>query len=228
MAAAGIEFVLFDLGGVLVDPGGVGKMRELSGIGTDEELWERWLACRWVRSFEAGRCSPEDFAAGVVGDWSLDLEPAAFLEEFGSWSNAPYPGAVELVTAVRDVAGVGCLSNTNVVQWHTNYESTPITEAFELRFLSFELGMVKPDREIFEEVAVRLPVPPERVFFLDDNAANVTGARGVGVRGPPRAGRGRCATGLGIGGCAGALSVAPTGSGRSGCANMPPWLPMAR
>ncbi len=180
MAAVGIEFVLFDLGGVLVDPGGVGKMRELSGIGTDEELWERWLACRWVRSFEAGRCSPEDFAAGVVGDWSLDLEPAAFLEEFGSWSNGPYPGAVELVTAVRDAAGVGCLSNTNVVQWHTSHEATPVTEAFELRFLSFELGMVKPDREIFEEVAVRLPVPPERVFFLDDNAANVTGAQASG------------------------------------------------
>ena len=41
-----IEFVLFDLGGVLVDPGGVGPMRELSRIGTDEELWARWLSCR--------------------------------------------------------------------------------------------------------------------------------------------------------------------------------------
>src|ERR1700733_6855878 len=83
MASGGpIEFVLFDLGGVLIDPGGVGPMRELSGLGSDEEVWARWLDCRWVRSFEGGRCTPEEFAAGVVADWELGLEPAAFLEEF--------------------------------------------------------------------------------------------------------------------------------------------------
>jgi len=181
VAAHRIEFVLFDLGGVLIEPGGVGPMRELSGIGTDEELWARWLSCRWVRRFEAGLCSPDEFAAGVVADWDLELGPDAFLEEFGGWANDPYPGALELVAAVRDDVGVGCLSNTNAVQWHANYEATPITEAFSLRFLSFELGLVKPDREIFETVATRLPVPPDRVLFLDDNAANVTGAEASGL-----------------------------------------------
>ena len=181
MAAHRIEFVLFDLGGVLIEPGGVGPMRELSGIGTDEELWARWLSCRWVRRFEAGLCSPDEFAAGVVADWDLELGPDAFLEEFGGWANDPYPGALELVAAVRDDVGVGCLSNTNAIQWHANYEATPITEAFSLRFLSFELGLVKPDREIFETVATRLPVPPDRVLFLDDNAANVTGAEASGL-----------------------------------------------
>ena len=178
--AGAIEFVLFDLGGVLVDPGGVGPMRELSRIGTDEELWARWLSCRWVRRFEAGLCSPEEFAGGVVADWELELEPAAFLDEFSGWVNAPYPGALDLVAAVRDDVGVGCLSNTNAVQWHANYEATAITEAFAFRFLSFELGLVKPDRQIFEVVAARLPVPPGRVLFLDDNAANVSGAEASG------------------------------------------------
>jgi putative hydrolase of the HAD superfamily len=201
MATRRIDVVLFDLGGVLIEPGGVGQMRELSGIGSDDELWTRWLGCRWVRRFEAGRCSPDDFAAGVVGDWQLDLAPAAFLEQFGGWANDPFPGAAELVAAVRDHARVGCLSNTNAVQWHARYEATPITEAFEFRFLSFELGMVKPDREIFEEVAARLPVPPGRTLFLDDNAANVTGAEAAGfvgghVRGVDEARRALAAAGV--------------------------------
>lgn len=177
-----IEFVLFDLGGVLVDPGGVGPMRELSGIASDEELWARWLRCRWVRRFEAGRCSAEEFAAGVVGDWQLDLEPAAFLAEFGSWPGRPYAGALELVEAVGATVPIGCLSNTNAVQWESTYEATPITDAFALRFLSFELGMVKPDREIFETVAARLPVAAPRVLFLDDNAVNVDAAASAGFR----------------------------------------------
>jgi len=180
VVAPPIELVLFDLGGVLVDPGGVGPMRALAGIETDEELWSRWLGCRWVRAFEAGRCSPEEFAAGVVGDWDLALEPAAFLEAFGGWHGGPYPGAVELVATVRDVVQIGCLSNTNSFQWDTHFEGAPIVEAFEFRFLSFELGMVKPDHEIFEEVASRLPVAPSQVLFLDDNAANVGGAKASG------------------------------------------------
>ena len=49
---SGIDVVLFDLGGVLVDFGGVEAMKELSGITDDDELWHRWLTCRWVREFE--------------------------------------------------------------------------------------------------------------------------------------------------------------------------------
>lgn len=177
---SGIEFVLFDLGGVLIDVGGVGHMRDLSGISSDEELWTRWLACRWVRRFEAGRCSADAFASGVVEDWGLDLEPADFLAAFSGWTVDPYPGALELVDAVRAGTPVGCLSNTNVLQWESRYRSSPLFEAFDACFLSFELGLVKPDRAIFDEVARRLPVRADAVLFLDDNAGNVEGAAAAG------------------------------------------------
>ncbi len=175
-----IDLVLFDLAGVLIEPGGVEPMRELSGLGSEEEVWARWLGCRWVRSFEAGRCSPEEFAAGVVGDWELGLEPAAFLDEFARWSGLPYPGALDLVSEVHARVPVGCLSNTNALQWDANYRSTPLTDAFAYCFLSFELGLVKPDREIFEVVAVALPVSRRSVLFLDDNAVNIEAARAAG------------------------------------------------
>jgi putative hydrolase of the HAD superfamily len=178
-----IGFVLFDLGGVLVDPGGVEPMRLLSGLASEEEVWTRWLECRWVRRFESGSCSPEEFAAGVVSDWDLDVEPAAFLELFGSWPGDPYPGALELVTSVARSVPIGFLSNTNAVQWSTNYEGTPLIEAFEYRFVSFDLGMVKPDLRTFGTVADRLPLPAERVLFLDDNAVNVDGATSAGFVG---------------------------------------------
>ena len=81
---------------------------------------------------------------------------------------------------MRSQLPVGCLSNTNAVQWLANYEATPVIEVFAHRFLSFELGMVKPDREIFDAVAARLPVPRDRVLFLDDNAINVEAAAEAG------------------------------------------------
>src|ERR1700677_827346 len=148
-----IDLVLFDLGGVLIRPGGVASMRALSGINSDEALWTRWLSCQWVRRFEAGQCAPEEFAAGMVADWELELEPAAFLEEFGRWPEPPFEGALELVDEVQAAVPAAFLSNMNSLQWAANYEGIPLTEAFAFRFLSFELGLVKPDAAIFDVVA---------------------------------------------------------------------------
>jgi len=96
-----IGIVLFDLGGVLIDVGGVDPMRSLAKMDSDEELWQRWLACPWVRRFERGQCSAEEFAAGIVVEWELGLAADAFLESFRSWMSGPVPGASELLDEVQ-------------------------------------------------------------------------------------------------------------------------------
>ena len=175
-----IEVVLFDLGGVLVDFGGVGPMKELAGIEHDDELWRRWLTCRWVRSFERGQCSADDFAAGVVADWDLSVAPDEFLTAFASWPGAPLPGADALLASVRRVMPAGCLSNTNALHWDHQVARWPILDRFDFRFLSFEMGCLKPDREVFDRVAGQIPASPQRVLFLDDNVINVDGALAAG------------------------------------------------
>jgi glucose-1-phosphatase len=180
VATGTIDLVLFDLGGVLVELAGVAPMMELAGIDDDDELWRRWLECRWVRTYERGDCTADDFAAGVIRDWSLSVEPRAFLDAFGKWPVGPLPGAYELVQQVRQHVPIGCLSNTNAMHWEQNFVHWPILDAFDFRFLSFELGVVKPDRDLFDRVASLLPVPRDRVLFLDDNTINVDGATAAG------------------------------------------------
>jgi putative hydrolase of the HAD superfamily len=181
-ADPGVDVVLFDLGGVLVDFGGVGPMKELSGIVDDDELWHRWLTCRWVREYERGGCTSDEFAAGVVADWNLPITPAEYLENFSGWIGGPYPGAAALVDDTNAVVVTGCLSNTNAI--HTERHFSRFTEIHALghRFFSHELGAVKPDREVFDRVAARLDAPHERILFLDDNLVNVEGARAAGLR----------------------------------------------
>ena len=178
-----IEAVLFDLGGVLAGFGGVDAMRALAGIDDDEEVWRRWLTCRWVRAFERGGCTPDEFAAGVVEDWQLPIDGPAYLAEFSAWLGDPLPGAEALVDDVCATGVVtGCLSNTNVVHWDAHIGRWTFVEQLDHRFLSHELGIVKPDRELFELVAQRLALPPERILFLDDNQLNVDGAQEVGLQ----------------------------------------------
>jgi putative hydrolase of the HAD superfamily len=174
--------VLFDLGGVLIELNGVRAMLELTGIETEDELWRRWLTCRWVRRFESGGCSGTEFADGVVTDWQLELSPEAFLEAFRSWPARPLPGAAELVAETRASVAAGCFSNTNALHWHDHIAAWPLSGLFDHRFLSFELGLLKPDIVAFAGVAALLAVPAERVLFLDDNAVNVAGAAAAGFQ----------------------------------------------
>ena len=196
-----IDVVLFYLGGVLVDFGGVVAMKTLAAIDDDELLWRRWLTCRWVRAFERGDCSPDDFARGVVDDWALSISADEYLEAFRTWLGGPLEGADELVADTRRVVRVGCLSNTNALHWPDAERRWPVLGAFDARFLSFEMGCVKPDRVIFDRVADALGTPRERILFLDDNAINVEGAIAAGFRavravGPAEARRALAAAGL--------------------------------
>ncbi len=177
-----IDVVLFDLGGVLIELGGVAPMKEFAGIDEDDELWRRWLSCRWVREFERGECGVEDFARGVVDDWGLTITPAALIESFAAWPIGPFPGAIELVLATRERARVGCLSNTNALHWGDRFRHWPLTQHFDHAFLSFELGVVKPDREMFDVVAHQLGVDAGQILFIDDNRINVDAARAAGWR----------------------------------------------
>jgi putative hydrolase of the HAD superfamily len=183
-----VDLVLFDLGGVLIEVSGVRAMLELTGIEREEDLWRRWLACRWVRRFESGGCSEAEFAAGVVADWQLELSPAAFLEAFQDWPAGPLPGATDLVAQTRARVATGCFSNTNALHWHRHIAAWPLADLFDHRFLSFELGLLKPDTAAFAQVAGLLEVPAERVLFLDDNAVNVAGAAAAGFQAARAAG----------------------------------------
>jgi glucose-1-phosphatase len=182
MPGCDVEFVLFDLGGVLIELGGVEALQELAGIADNEEVWRRWLTCPWVRKFERGQCSATEFSTGVVTDWQLDISPERFLKVFRDWPIGPFPGAQDLLDETRRSASIGCLSNTNSMHWSHQSAEWPMLGMFDLTFLSFELGLVKPDADIFEAVADHLPVSRERVLYLDDVALNTDAARTFGFR----------------------------------------------
>ncbi len=176
------DIVLFDLGGVLIELADIQSMGRFFGEEPEEEVWRRWLACPWVRRFERGQCSPDAFARGMVESWSMRASPEAFLEAFIRWPRGLMPGARALAEAVRARVPIGCLSNTNALHADRHASEEGVYGLFDHRFLSHELGLVKPDPEIFEHVLGVLGCRPERVLFLDDNAINVEGARAAGLR----------------------------------------------
>jgi putative hydrolase of the HAD superfamily len=177
-----IQIVLFDIGGVLARFAGLAVLKELTGSESELDVAARWLMSPWVRRFESGNCTDLEFAAGVVEEWQLPYSATQFLEVFPAWLDDPFDGAEQMVRDTAARVEVGCLSNTNSLQWRGKISHWPLSQHFEHRFLSFELDAVKPDREIYERVLERLPVPPANVLFLDDNPLNIEGAVAAGLR----------------------------------------------
>src|SRR5690349_10502182 len=111
--AGNVDVVLFDLGGVLADFGGLGPLRQMSGIESDEELWRRWLTSEPVRRFESGLGTDEEFAAALVDEWRLPVSAEELLEMFPGWLVGAYDGARELVHETAQHVRVACFSNSN-------------------------------------------------------------------------------------------------------------------
>ena len=140
-----IEIVLFDLGGVLIELSPLQSMGRFFAEPSEEAVWQRWLACPWVRRFERGHCAPDEFARGMVESWSMEAPPEAFLEAFVRWPRGLMPGARELAEAVRSQVAIGCLSNTNPLHAERHAREEGVYDLFDHRFLSHELGLVKPE-----------------------------------------------------------------------------------
>ncbi len=176
------EVILFDLGGVLMNFGGLQRLADLSGESNTPDLRARWTSSRWLQAFERGQCDPEAFGAGVVEEWGLDLTPSEFVDEFSTWSAGPYEGAMELVRHLYEKIPMGCLSNTNATHWRLHLERWGIVDYFDWTFVSHELGMMKPNPAIYEHAIATVGLPPEQLLFLDDYEDNVLAARTLGMR----------------------------------------------
>lgn len=182
MSSKKIEWIIFDLGGVLVELIGVPTMLEWTGnTMTVEELWRRWLESPSVRAFERGASSPEEFAKSMVSEFSLPVNDKEFLEAFVTWPKGMYPGVVEMLSDLRSSYKIGSFSNTNQLHWEQFVRKNGIDRMFDMNFPSHKTGLLKPDIDAFENVVRHLACHPWQVMFIDDNQINVDSGLEAGM-----------------------------------------------
>ena len=149
------------------DPEALGELRKLErGELTEEEFSERFGPMLGVSDTE-----------GLVDRLFAGMGPDEAMVE-----------AVK--TAKRSGVKTGLISNS----WGgsgIHYEGTPLADLFDAVVISGDVGMHKPEPEIFHLGAERIGVPPEECVFVDDLRENCAGAEDVGMtailhRGPEK------------------------------------------
>jgi putative hydrolase of the HAD superfamily len=176
------DVVIFDLGGVLGDFGGINTLHEIADLKDDNELWNKWLTSNSVREFESGRSTFDKFAIQITKEWEFTITADEFKAQFLSWVNGPLEGSLELLKSVKEKVQIGCLSNTNEPHWTNTISKWDFIELFDFPLLSFQIGMLKPDPEVFAHLAQVTNRNPQQIIFLDDNQMNVDAALEFGLR----------------------------------------------
>jgi len=177
-----IKLLLFDLGGVLVTWNGVKGLQEYSGGKmTMEEARLFWMTSEWVRKFERGWCTASEFVSGVLTELDFHISEEQIIEGFHRWDKGPMPGAFEFLTELRSHYKLACLSNNNEFHWDRLKKKYRAESFFDKCYLSHEIGMIKPDPEIYDFVIKDLGISPSEILFFDDNPECVEAAKEAGL-----------------------------------------------
>ena len=107
-----------------------------------------------------------------------------FLPWVSEAENDPDPAMIEVVNELRQ-AGYRLALLTNAVrEFRPVIEKTvPIYDLFDVIIDSSEVGMRKPDKEIYDLTSQKLAVESHQCLMIDDLIANVHGAENAGMQG---------------------------------------------
>ncbi len=206
MQTTSVRAVLFDYGGVLTVPIGLGLGRFFAETGVDPDRFrdfvagayappgasgsasgptepgsdlERWHGSALVASLETGRITVGEFDRALARALSEGL--ASPLDPDGLSARLfgglePDPAMIAVAAAIR-ARGFATAIVSNT--WGTP-PGLP-REGFDAILLSHAEGCRKPEPEIYRRAASRLGVEPEACVFVDDIASNIQGAEAVGM-----------------------------------------------
>jgi epoxide hydrolase-like predicted phosphatase len=187
-----LRALVVDWGGVLTEPleGAIRAWAAVDGVDFDHYLtvMREWLGAQQgelaadnpVASLERGEIEVPDFeeqlAARLTVAAGQRIDPVGLLQRmFDQFEHAPAMAALVL-RAKRAGLLTGLLSNS----WGNEYPREGWDQMFDAVVISGEVGMRKPEPEIYRHVLDLLGVRPEETVFVDDLRPNIGAAEALG------------------------------------------------
>lgn len=179
-----IKQILFDCGGVLVHLNFRQMMAQLSG---SDELAQQLISRIWQPD------SPWlDYDRGLLSSQQVEQALKAYLPaELHSYMSAfvrdwplalpPMEGMEQLIDALHQ-KGYPCYLLSNFAERFTEVrDQVPAIQKLDGMVVSYQIHMLKPDRDIFEHTFQTFDILPEETLFVDDSPGNIAAAQQLGM-----------------------------------------------
>lgn len=182
-----IKVILFDLGNVLIDVDyAIAAKRIAYFCGKEpEEIIQTLSKSDITNGFEQGSFTPEAFFSSVKGLLGLNISYKRFVP---IWNEVFFLSVKNrcvhsLAYSLKSKYRIALLSNINMLHFEYINKHFPLFGIFDRIFLSYKMGMVKPDPNIYYQTLKELSVEPREVFYTDDREELIKSSRSVGIRG---------------------------------------------
>ena len=182
----GIKNIIFDFGGVLVDLKPDACLQAFAQLGMPQVV--DYLTPYGHKGpfgkVENGELSISAFCAEIRSLFCVESTDAQIEEAWAAFLLHTPVNKIRMVHQLAQKYRVFLLSNTNAIHVKKLKEfddaGYPIKECFEKLYLSYEIGLSKPGREIFSYVLRDAGIKPEETLLVDDAPANCETARSMG------------------------------------------------
>jgi HAD superfamily hydrolase (TIGR01509 family) len=180
-----VRALLFDLGGVVItlDFQRVFNRWALAAGCEAASLATRFSQDDAYARHERGEIDAAGYFDSLRSTLGIHLSDEQFLDGWNDIYEGPVDGMEALLRSASHSFPVYAFTNSN-----PSHQSVWTTELqleltwFRSVFVSSELGMRKPDRDAYLEVAARAGHRASEFLFFDDSPENVGGARAAGMQ----------------------------------------------
>ena len=181
-----IRNIIFDMGGVLLRFEPAYFIERLGITGDDAALLHRevFRSADWVR-MDRGTLTDREGVERICRRLPEHLHAAAE-DLICRWEHPeilPMEGMAALIGELKAAGyGIYLLSNAFSRQ-HEYWPRVPGSEYFDDTFISADVKMVKPQREIYELALQKFGIRAEESLFIDDLPSNIEMGENCGIRG---------------------------------------------
>ena len=177
-----IHTIIFDFGDIFINLDKQATVEGLKKLGLSE--WNEDLN-QLNLQFEKGEIPQEDFLLGI----QKHIPNASLVEILEAWNAIllDFPlYRLEFLQKLSKKYRLFLLSNTDSIHIETFEQETGISfysdfyQCFEKVYFSFEIGMRKPDAEIFNYLIQKHELSVKNTLFVDDKKENTDAALSLG------------------------------------------------
>ena len=178
-----IKAICFDLDGVYFLDGKANFIAELEKLGISNEEAKRVFlkSDEMNKQYKHGTLTDEQYWTWALGEWKLDKSVNDIVDLLiqGYKINEP---AVDYVKKIKQAGYKPVICSNNFPARIKGLDQRfNFLAAFDAAMFSYECGISKPNRAIFEELVKRSQVLPTEIVYSDDDETKMSGAQELGI-----------------------------------------------
>ena len=181
--------IIFDFGGIIIniDFALTHAAFQEFGVNDLEEKFSQTQQSGFFDKFEKGDILPEDFRTEIKKYLNLNITDPELNNAWNKMLLDIPRQRIDWVLNLKSEYKCVLLSNTNEIHYdfyrqnlEKEYGYKKFSNIFDKTYFSHEIGLRKPDNNIYNFVLDDINLKPSEILFIDDTEKNILAARALG------------------------------------------------